>query len=128
MYALLIYGFPLTLMLFEWGLRTILNVDSAGFTGPTLAAAALSFLMPLIKPKVILIPEYKNLVAMSNAESKFIPVVWVFVLAFLFCWSWSCYMSIKFPTDKIFGFNSHLVIGGVLYTVSLIMTGIKEKI
>lgn len=128
MYALLIYGFPLTLLLFEWGLRTILNVDSTGFTGPTLAAAALSFLMPLIKPKKKSIPGYEDLVAMSKAEAKFMPFVWGAVIIFLFCWTWSCYMSIKFPADKTFGFNSHLVIGGVLYTISLIMTGIKEKV
>ena len=53
MYAVLVYFFPLILIAFEWGLRTILKIDSSGFTGPALAAAGLTFLMPLIKPKIV---------------------------------------------------------------------------
>ncbi len=128
MYALLIYGFPLTLLGFEWGLRTMLSVDSSGFTGPTLAAAGLSFLMPLIKPKVKPIPGHNDVIAMSKAEALFMPILWLAVFIFLFCWTWSCYISLKFPLDKTFGFNSHMVIGGTLYTISLILTGIKEKV
>lgn len=128
MYVVLIYGFPLTLLGFEWGLRTMLTVDSTGFAGPTLAAAGLSFLMPLIKPKQKTIPGHEDVIAISKAEAAFMPFLWFFVFAFLFSWTWSCYMSLKFPLDKTLGFDSHLVIGGALYSISLILTGIKEKV
>jgi hypothetical protein len=32
MYAVLIYGFPCVLLLFEWGLRFLLKVESFGIT------------------------------------------------------------------------------------------------
>lgn len=128
MYAVVIYGFPLTLLIFEWGLRTMLSVDSRGFAGPTLAAAALSFLMPLIKPKQQTIPGHTDVIAISKAEARLMPIVWISVLVFLFCWTWSCYMSLKFPMDKTLGFDSHLVIGGTLYIVSLLLTAVKENI
>jgi energy-converting hydrogenase Eha subunit G len=128
MYAILIYGFPLTLLGFEWGLRTMLEVNSSGFTGPTLAAAGLSFLMPLIKPKMRKIPGHDGVVAISTAEAAFIPLLWLFVFVFLFSWSWSCYVSIKMPDHKILEFDSHLVIGGALYIISLVLTAVKEKV
>jgi hypothetical protein len=128
MYAVLIYGFPLTLLAFEWGLRTMIEVDSSGFTGPTLAAAGLSFLMPLVKPKQKQIPGHEGYVAITKADAAFVPLLWLFVLAFLFCWSWSCYVSVKLPTHKTLGVASHLAIGGGLYIVSLILTAVKEKV
>ena len=130
MYAILIYGFPLTLLLFEWGLRVMLTVDSSGFTGPALAAAGLSFLMPLTKPKITELAGNtpKKMVMMSKADSVLIPIVWMFVFIFLFSWSFACYVSIKFPNDHTFGFNSHLVIGSLVYLASLILTGIKENV
>ena len=128
MYAVLIYGFPFTLLGFEWGLRTILKVDASGFTGPTLAAAGLSFLMPLVKPKKTSMSSFGNYIYISRAESNFMPVLWIAFIAFLFCWTWSCYMSIVFPHDKTWGIDNHLLIGGVMYSISLIFTFIKEKV
>lgn len=128
MYAVLIYGFPLTLLGFEWGLRTMLSVDASGFTGPTLAAAGLSFLMPLVKPKQRKLNGHEDYVAISKTEIAFIPFLWLFVLLFLFSWSWSCYVSLKLPLDTTMGFPSHLAIGGSVYTISLILTAIKEKV
>ncbi|MDP4530505.1 hypothetical protein Q9252_00040 [Marinobacter salarius] len=128
MYAVLIYGFPLTLLAFEWGLRTMIGVDSSGFTGPTLAAAGLSFLMPLVKPKQKKIPGHENYVVTTKADATLIPLLWLFVLAFLFCWSWSCYVSVKLPDHNTLGLASHLAIGSGLYIVSLILTAVKEKV
>jgi len=128
MYAVLIYGFPLTLLGFEWGLRTMLSVDAFGFTGPTLAAAGLSFLMPLVKPKQREINGHEKYVAVSKTEIRFIPILWLFVLIFLFSWSWSCYVSLKLPLDKTLGLPSHFTIGSAVYTISIILTAIKEKV
>jgi hypothetical protein len=129
-YAVLIYGFPLILLLFEWGLRTVLVVESWGFTGPTLSAAGLSFLVPLTKPKVlnVQVPNQPNAVVTSTADRQFVALVWLFVLAYLFAWSASCYVSIKTPDHKVIGLSTHLVIGGAAYLLSLLMTFIKEKV
>lgn len=130
MYSVLIYGFPLVLLIFERGLRTILHVDSMCFTGPTLAAAGLSFLVPLTKPKqtAVAVEDYGKVTIMTGFETQFIVFVWLLVLGYLFCWSWSCYESLKCPNHQIFGMVSHLFIGICAYAGSLIMTFIKEKI
>jgi hypothetical protein len=130
MYAILIYGFPLLLLIFEWGLRTIIQVDSSGFTGPTLAAAGLSYLMPLTKPKILDIPipgMLGNAVVTSKADQRLVGLVWLIVLSTLFAWAASCYMSIKHPSETMAGVSAHFFIGGVTYVVSLIMTAIKER-
>jgi len=130
MYSVLIYGFPLVLLLFEWGLRSLLTVDSWGFTGPTLAAAGLSFLVPLTKPKIlnVAVPNAPNAVAISKDDNEFIALVWLLILAFLFVWSGACYASIKYPDHRVLGVSTHLFVGGVAYLISLVMIFIKEKI
>src|SRR3954463_14815061 len=112
MYSILIYGFPLTLLLFEWGLRSLLAVDSWGFTGPTLAAAGLSFLVPLTKPKIlnVAIAGMPDAVAISKGDNQFIAFIWLLVLAFLFIWSGACYASIKYPDHMVLGVSTHLVV------------------
>lgn len=129
MYSVLIYGFPLVLLLFEWGLRNIMAVDTSGFTGPTLAAAGLSFLVPLTKPKIlnVQVPGASNAVVTSRADSQFVAVTWLMILAFLFVWSSSCYASIKLPGYKVYGVAGHLFIGAIAYIVSLFMTFLKER-
>ena len=130
MYVILIYGFPVMLLVFEWGLRHLLSVDSWGFTGPTLAAAGLSFLVPLTKPKIlnIQIPNAPDAVVTSKRDKEFVGLTWLMVFAFLFIWSASCYASLKFPEQRVLGFSTHLFIGGVAYLISLVMTFIKEKV
>lgn len=129
MHAILIYGFPLVLLLFEWGLRSLMAVDSSGFTGPTLAAAGLSFLVPLTKPKIlnVQVTGAQNVVVTSRADNQFVAATWILVFAFLFVWSSSCYASIKYPDHKIWGFSTHLLIGAGAYLISLVMTFVKEK-
>lgn len=131
MYGILIYGFPLVLLAFEWGLRTLLQVESWGFTGPTLAAAGLSFLVPLTRPKELNIPlnNAPNAVAISKGDRDiFVPLAFLLVFVFMFAWCWSCYISIKKPNAELFGMSTHLVIGSIVYLISVVMTFVKEKI
>jgi hypothetical protein len=131
MYAVLIYGFPLFLLLFEWGLRHLLAVDASGFTGPTLSATGLSFLVPLTKPKILNVPltnAPSTAVVTSAGDQQFVAFIWILVLAFLFVWGWSCYESIKEPQELILGLPRHLAIGSGAYLLSLIMIFIKEKV
>ncbi|NTW21798.1 MAG: hypothetical protein HGA42_20485 [Nostocales cyanobacterium W4_Combined_metabat2_030] len=114
--------------MFEWGLRTLLLVDSSGFTGPTLASVGLTFLVPLTKPKEVQleINNQKKVMVTSRRDSNFVVVTWLFILLFLFAWEASCYFSIKSPKEQFIGMSLHFLIGLLTYLVSLIMTGIKE--
>lgn len=129
MHIVLIYTFPVVLVLFEWGLRSAISVDTSGFTGPALAAAALSFLMPLTKPKETSDTGFRgrDVLITSRLDSHFVAFIWLLILAFLFAWGAACYLSIRTPDSKLLGFPSHLTIGSGLYFVSLVMSAIKEK-
>jgi hypothetical protein len=129
MHIVLIYTFPVVLVLFEWGLRNAISVDTSGFTGPALAAAALSFLMPLTKPKEASDTGFRgrDVLITSRMDSHFVAFTWLLILAFLFAWGVACYLSIRTPDSKLLGFPSHLTIGSGLYFVSLVMTAFKEK-
>ena len=131
MYTILTYGFPLILILFEWGLKFILTVENTAFTGPALATAGLSYLIPLTKPKVLPIPVQGQSGAFATTErdSQLIGLNWLLILGALFSWCASCYFSIKEPTLKIWGvFYLHFIIGFITYVVSLLMTLLKEKL
>lgn len=129
MYAVLTYGFPLILIGFEWGLRQLMEVDSSQFIGPTLAAAALSFLIPLTRPKrVKLSDENLGYVAVNARDQHFIPVVWLFVLVGLFAWSASCYFSANTSQIVIFSLPIYTAIGLGAYFASLILVMIKEAL
>ncbi|WP_334032855.1 hypothetical protein [Burkholderia gladioli] len=117
------------LIAFEWGLRTVLHVDSFEFMGPTLCAAALTFLIPLTEPKKIMaVSNSKNGILVNARDHQFIPVVWLMVLVGLFAWSASCYYSNKEPGHVFFLLPMHLVIGLGAYFVSIILAMIKEAI
>lgn len=130
MYIILTYGFPLILLVFEWGLRTLMLVDASGFIGPTLAAAGLSFLVPLTRPKrlSVTIANYPNAIATSKEDQQLVGFIWLLVLASLFAWSASCYASIKAPDETVIGYPIHSVIGFGTYLISLLMTFVKGRI
>lgn len=129
MYGILIYGFPLLLIVFEWGLRNVMQIDSSGFIGPTLAAAALSFLVPLAKPKQIDLTQRGRKHVLVNArDQQLIPLVWLVILAGLFAWSASCYFSVKGEVLSIHSVPIHIAIGLGVYFTSLILVAVKEAI
>ena len=102
MYVILTYAFPLILLVFEWGLRTLMLVDVSGFIGPTLASAGLSFLIPLTKPKILGVKfsKYPNAVATTATDLQFVGLVWLLILVSLFAWSASCFGRLKpLPND-----------------------------
>jgi len=121
------YGFPLILIAFEWGIRQGLQIDSSGFIGPTLAAAALSFLVPLTKPKIIDFSDAGRKQILVNArDQQFIPFVWIAVLVGIFAWSASCYFSIKSTVPFFNLMPIHLAIGLGIYFISIILVAAKE--
>ena len=128
MHALLSYFFPIMLIPFEWGLKIILQEDSTSFFGPTIAAAGLSFMIQLTKPKQL--GDLNNgSIIISKADNRFVPVLWIIILASLFAWAASCYFSIKSPNYVILnGIPCHFAIGGLVYSPSIVLTFIKERV
>jgi hypothetical protein len=130
--ALLLYGFPLILVLFEWALRTIIGVDSSEFIGPTLAATGLSFLVPLTEPKedIVALAAGKIAKVRSEADKDFVPITMLFIFLFFFLWLASCYASLKHRDQVVsyrsFSMSLQAFIGWLAYLISLIMAGIKE--
>jgi len=132
LHAILVYGFPIILALFEWGLRVILKLETIGFIGPTFAAVGLSFLMPLTRPKKIEIkvdiPGYDNVIVTKPADQTLISFIWILILLYLFAWSSSVYISVRQPNLEVFGLPTHVTIGICAYAVSLVLVAVKEKI
>ena len=130
MYTILTYGFPFILIAFEWGLKFILEQDNVAFVGPALAAAALSFLMPLTKPKVleVNIEGHPGSFVTSTKDSQLIGFTWILTFLFLFIWSGACYFSIQNPMPKLMSLDLPLFLGLITYGISMIMTLLKEKL
>lgn len=129
MYQVITYGFPLILVAFEWGLKFVMKVENTSFAGPALAAAALSFLMPLTKPKVIEvnIQGHPNTFLTTNRDSQIVGFTWILVFAFLFLWAISCFLTTEVPIRKIWKLDMPFAIGAGVYLFSLVMIWIKEK-
>lgn len=130
MHNLLVYGFPLILVAFEWGFRTVLSVDSWEFMGPTLTTAGLSFLAPLTKPNYldIRVANKPNALVTTKFDQNFIVATWLAILAFFFLWGTSCYYALKHPQATLLGahLSTHFFIGMIAYIVSLAFVRIKE--
>lgn len=102
--------------------------------GPTLAAAGVSFLVPLIKPKWEYSAVDVGKLARARAvwDEDFIPIVHVFILLFLFAWLATCYVSLELSNVVVTVGSSNIplqiVLGVLLYFISLVFTGMKEKL
>ena len=133
MYAVLGYGFPLLMLLFEWGFRMLLAIESSGFIGPTLAGAGLSLLIPLTQPKKQPIQGKRTDGYFVSAwDLQFIPLVQILIFVFLFNWLGTCYASLKHADYAMavgpIAFPLHMLLGAAAYAISLVLVLIKEKI
>jgi len=134
-YNLIIFGFPVYLIIFEILFRTVSNLNTSTFIGPTLAATGLSFLLPLIRPKRVDLSfddeeefKKKGLIIKNAYDEKLIPVVYAFILVGILIWYWSCATSFLHPKDTLWFFPKHLIIGLINYFLGILFTTIKEII
>jgi hypothetical protein len=110
---------------FEWGLKLILEEDSTSFFGPTIAAAGLSFMVPLTEPKRRRALPNGEIVISPN-DNRFIPILWILIILSLFAWAASCYFSLKLPSVTLLSLPCHLAIGVVVYALSIVLTYVKR--
>ncbi len=102
-------GFPIYLIIFELLLREFSEVDISSFLGPTLAASGLGFMIEVLKPKKVEIPEdFKeklaglpdNISIRNKDDEKLIFASYGFVLICVLIWFCTCALSIKSPSPE----------------------------
>ncbi|UTV28956.1 hypothetical protein [Photobacterium atrarenae] len=130
MHALIVYGFPIILVSFEALLRNLVNVDTFGFVGPTLAATGISFLVPLTKLKEFEFEtdEGERWVKVSKRDQVFVNLMWLFLFVSLFIWFWICTLSIQSSPVLFLGFPAQILAGAGLYVFSIILSTAKEYV
>ncbi|WP_417659602.1 hypothetical protein [Pseudidiomarina sp.] len=128
MHSILIYGFPIILVSFEALLRNLIDVDTFGFVGPTLAATGISFMVPLTRLKVSEVKSSlgEKWVQVSKRDQNYVSLVWLLLFISLFLWFWVCTLSIQSDTSKLFDFPTHVVIGATMYVIGIVLSSIKE--
>lgn len=129
MHSIIVFGFPIILISFEALLRSISNVDTFGFVGPTLAAAAISFTVPLTKLKVeTLEVGGEKWVKVPKWDEKFVYLVWLAILLGLLSWFWVCTLSLNDSKKLLLDAPAHVIVGATMYVISIILCGIKEVV
>jgi hypothetical protein len=130
MHSIIIYGFPIILVLFEAFLRSLINVDTFGFVGPTLAATGISFMVPLTRLKVSEVESSlgEKWVQVSKRDQAYVNLVWLLLFISLFLWFWVCTLSIKSDTSMLFDFPTHVIVGAAMYVVGIVLSSIKEVV
>lgn len=128
MHSLIVYGFPIILVSFEALLRNLINVDTFGFVGPTLAATGISFLVPLTKLKEFEFEtdEGERWVKVSKRDQIFVNLMWLFLFISLFIWFWICTLSIQSSPAIFLGLPAQILAGATLYVLSIILSTVKE--
>ncbi len=134
-YNILSYGFPIYLIGVEMLFRFVTGVDTSSFIGPTIAAAGITFLIPLTVPKPVTLPiESQTLVIpdgyelVSSRDSEFIKFTWIFILIGTLIWMSACTVSLRYPDWDLWVFPGHLCVGIVNYVISLLFSWIKAFI
>mgnify|MGYP007059414203 CR=1 FL=1 len=134
---LLVYGFPLFLLLIEWIFRQALNVNSAAFMGPTLAGVGIGFILPLTIPKerhqelhhgTQSALEQRNLVVFSRREWRFIEITWLVVFCFIASWCGSFYLASTLKNEQPWRFILSLGFGILNYVVALVLLYLKSRL
>jgi hypothetical protein len=129
----LLYGLPLYLYLLEAFLKTIASVTSESLLGPTLAGAGIGFLLPLTEFKQVEIDanlaselQKSKAFVYSTSDKILVDFVWLAFLISLGAWMYSVFLT--FHPKQVPLNTSPLVIGCVVFVISLILAEIKERL
>lgn len=132
---MLLYGLPLYLYGLEFLLKALANIQADSVAGPTLAGAGLGFLLPLTDLKAVPVDarvleqlKSKGANAYSETDRAFSDFVWVFFFASLGAWMACIYLTLR-PLENTFKhLNKSLLIGCIIFVVSIVLTEIKERL
>jgi hypothetical protein len=132
---ILLYGLPVYLYLLELLLKLFASIKADSVAGPTLAGAALGFLLPLTDLKVpsldpAILAQLKK--AKASAHSKrdkaFSDFVWVCFFSSLALWMFCIYLTLRPLRESGKIVNTPLLIGCIIFLVSIVLTEIKERL
>ena len=132
---ILLYGLPIYLYGLEFLLKAIASIQADSVAGPTLAGAGLGFLLPLtdlktpaLDPKVLNQLKAAGASAYSTGDKTFCDFVWVLFFASLAAWMFCIYLTLR-PAHGVGGtLNKSLLIGCIIFVVSIVMAEIKGRI
>ena len=143
LYRILLYAFPFLLILVEWIIRsTAEKRDVRDFLAPSIAAAALPLLIPLLEPKdaqaELIDPELvkripANHTLRSKSDERVIGVT-LFALGIGFV-VWALILRSSIVGDvplglpsELYGFRTPILASGVLYFMAAMMTEVKTRV
>jgi hypothetical protein len=129
----LAYGFAFFLLLLEWVFRKLANLNSHEFIGPTLAAAGVGFLVPLISPKTVVptLPEeakkqLDGYYIIPKKQQRLVEITLLFLFLLIASWVYDLYLVCK-PTSGLLGI-SPISLGLVTYLAAVVLAEIKESV
>lgn len=134
---ILIYVLPFLLLFLEWMLRTAFAVDAHTFAGPTVAAAGLGLLLPVIIPKPInfglplkvqkLLTD-KNCEILTKSARLLTDIAFVAVFLCIGLWAYSLFLSWKSPEQIWWRLPCYMYPACINYGLAIILTEIKEAL
>jgi hypothetical protein len=131
---ILIYGLPIYLWALELFVRTIGHLPGDSVAGPSLASAGIGFLLPLTKLKPVLIDpallaklQGRNVQIYSPKDASFSDLVLLIFILSLGAWMYSIYDTVHSQRRWPF-VNVSLLIGCIIFVVSIVCSEVKERI
>jgi len=128
----LLYGMPLYILGAELALRSILaglpgrpEDTSLILSGPTIAVAGLSLILPTLTPKPVPLPPGvpANLIAINKNDQLLINSALIAVFVLFFAWLYSIYLTHSMPPHP-----GAFLIGIVTYMIGIGFTEFKERV
>lgn len=128
----LLYGMPIYIVLAEYGIRLMLHGlpgrhEELSFilTGPTIAVAGLSLILPALTPKPVPIPPGlpPNTIIINRSDQRLIEASFIAFFLLAFTWAVSLYLTHPEPPNEW-----ALVIGLITYVAGIVITEVKEQV
>jgi hypothetical protein len=140
---ILVYGFPIFIIILEALLRSFVGSESKAFIGPAISAVGVSLLFPIVIPKPISSKiklseatrkdvKNKKIIVVAAKDQRIIDLAWLFLLIFTCGWVWTLYLSSIWPGWYWFSiasiqFPGYLIVGFVIYFGGVIFSELKES-
>jgi hypothetical protein len=122
-----LYGMPLYLLLLEIATKHFVVSEPINYalSGPTVAVAGISLLLPVLSPKNIPLPPGlpANTVVINKTDQRVIEFAMIAFFTLIILWVYSIYLS----HDRQTGYWA-IVIGLFTYLIGVVFTEIKEAI
>ena len=118
--------FPLILVPWEAGVRTMLSLPAWEFVGPTLCVAGLSLLVSLTKVRKIKVThDGMEITAVREGDYQFLVALLLIVILFLLAWAGAYFLAQPSNAQTAL-IPAHSLVGICVYTVSCVCYAIRD--